>query len=92
MAIKNPVELKQAILIAAITPPDSKEYFDIIWDIHKYKWYNWYQNRHIKKNSQEDIENTEIFKDLEKQHPDIHKAVEENIDFEVRKINGDLDD
>jgi hypothetical protein len=91
MAIKNPVELKLAISIAAITPSDTKKYFDIIWDIHKYKWYNWYQNQHIKKNSPEDKENTEIFKDLESKFPNIHKSVEDNIDFEIQKINGSLD-
>jgi len=87
MAIKTPVELKQAIENAKKTAPESKEFFDIIWDIHKYKWYNWYQHLHIKEGSPEDIENTEIFQDLETNYPQIHEAVEQNIEFEINKLS-----
>lgn len=87
MNIKTPSELKDAITIATTTDPTSKEYFDIIWAIHKYKWYNWYQNLHIKADSPEDIENTEIFKQLEESHPTIHEDIEKNIQFEIDKLN-----
>jgi hypothetical protein len=87
MAIKNPVELKHAIEIAKTLARDTKEYFDIIWDIHKYKWYNWYQNLHIKADSPEDIENTEIFNVLKENDPIIHEDVENNIKYEIDKLN-----
>ena len=92
MAIKNPLDLKLAINLAKETTPESKEYFDLIWDIHKYKWYNWYQNIHIKQDSPEDIENTAIFDELENTHPQIHKDIEKNIEFEIEKMSDELDD
>lgn len=83
--ITNPTELREAIERAKEGDQDA------IWDIHKYKWYNWYLNVHIKPDSQEDIDNTEIFEDLEKNFPDIHKQVEENIAYEVEKLRNDSD-
>lgn len=86
MAIKTPADLKAAILIAITATNETKpSYFDIIWDIHKYKWYNYYQHNFIVKDSPEDKENVEIFKLLEAEYPDIHKAIEKNIEFEIEK-------
>jgi hypothetical protein len=88
MVIKTPADLKAAILIAITATDDTKpSYFDIIWDIHKYKWYNWYCCMHIKKGSAEDLENTQIFYELENNHPSIHLDIERNIDFEIEKTN-----
>jgi hypothetical protein len=86
MAIKTPADLKVAILIAITATNETKpSYFDIIWDIHKYKWYNYYQHNFIAKDSSEDRENGEIFKQLEAEYPDIHIAIEKNIEFEIEK-------
>lgn len=67
---------------------------DAIWAIHKYKWYNWYMNIHIKPDSPEDLENTKIFEELEKQESEIHRQVESNItNFELPKwTTPDFDD
>ena len=79
--IRNPSQLREAIEMAKQGSSDA------IWAIHKYKWYNWYQNIHIKKDSPEDIENTEIFEDLERNYPDIHRKVEDNINYEIAKLS-----
>jgi len=86
MAIKTPADLKAAILIAiTATTNTNPSFFDIIWDIHKYKWYNYYQHNFIAKDSPEDKENELIFKQLEIEHPNIHNAIEKNIEFEIEK-------
>lgn len=86
MPIKTPADLKAAILIAVTATSNTKpSYFDIIWDIHKYKWDNYYQHNFIVKDSSEDKENSEIFKQLEAENPDIHKDIEKNIEFEIEK-------
>lgn len=78
--IRNPSQLREAIDMAKTGNQDA------IWAIHKYKWYNWYMNIHIKEGSPEDIENTEIFNKLGLEHPDIHNQVESNItNFEIPK-------
>jgi hypothetical protein len=79
--ITNPQELREAIERAKTGDTDA------IWDIHKYKWYNWYQNIHIKEGSEMDIENTQIFQELESQYPDIHQQVEKQIDMEIERLN-----
>lgn len=68
MDIKTPEELKQAI--------EQK----LSWDIARYKWYQWYCNTHIKKGTEEDNKNTEIFKELEKTDMSLHQRIEEYID------------
>lgn len=81
--IKTPTELLAAIEIAKL---NDERYVDAIWAIHKYKWYNWYQNVHIKKDTPEDIQNTEIFNRLEVEYPKIHFDIEENIRYEIEKL------
>ncbi len=83
--IRNPSQLREAIEMAKEGNKDA------VWAIHKYKWYQWYQNIHIKKDTPEDQENSIIFKELEEKHPDIHKQVEDNIDYEIKKIQYDID-
>ena len=86
--IRNPEQLKEAIEIAGSHPDN---YQDIIWAIHKYKWYNWYQNLHIKKDSPADIENTRIFNELERMNPNMHYDIEANITYEIEKLESDND-
>jgi hypothetical protein len=81
--IKTPTQLKEAIDIAV--QKDSR-YINTIWNIHKYKWYNWYQNIYIKKDSPDDVENTRIFEALAIDYPEIHKDIEDNIDSEIVKL------
>lgn len=81
--IKNPSDLKEAIEIAKL---HNEQYNDAIYAIHKYKWYNWYQNLHIKKGSVEDAENTAIFDKLKTEHSEIHKDVELNISSEIDRL------
>ncbi len=91
--ITNPEQLKEAIVLAqTATDKTTPSYFDVIWAIHKYKWYNWYLNVHIKCDSPADVENTKIFEALKVDHPKIHEDVEKNISHEVEKINLDIDD
>jgi len=82
--IRNPEQLRVAIEIAKL---NNEFYSDAVWAIHKYKWYNWYQNLHIKENSLEDIENTKIFNQLETEYPSIHVDIEKNIDYEIIKAS-----
>lgn len=84
--IRNPDQLKEAIEIAKLK---DARYTGIIWAIHKYKWYNWYQNLHIKMDSPMDLENTEIFFNLEQTYPEIHQDVELNISFEIENLKND---
>jgi hypothetical protein len=88
IGIKTPIELKEAIEIASL---EDERYVEAIWAIHKYKWYNWYQNIYIKKDSPDDVENTKIFEDLAINYPSISEDVEENINIEIEKLNNDLD-
>lgn len=81
--IRNPSQLREAIELA------KQGNNDAIWAIHKYKWYNWYQNIHIQFGTKEDLENTEIFMKLEEDYPDIHKKVEDNIAYEIHKLESD---
>lgn len=82
--IRNSSQLREAIELAK---QHGADYDDVIWAIHKYKWYNWYQNLHIKADSPEDIENTLIFKNLETEFFEIHSDVEKNISIEIEKLN-----
>lgn len=86
--LKTPTDLLEAIWIAKLK---DERYNDAIWAIHKYKWYNWYQNIYIKKDSPEDIENTDIFNKLQEINPEIHEAVEANITSEINKLVNDID-
>jgi hypothetical protein len=83
--IRNPNQLREAIEMAKTGDKEA------VWAIHKYKWYNWYQNIHIKQGTPEDVENTQIFQELERDHPEIHEQVEDNIEYEIKKLNYDLD-
>lgn len=86
--IRNPIQLKEAIEIAK---QHGENYNDVIWAIHKYKWYNWYQNIYIKADTPDDIENTLLFKDLKENYPEIHLSIESNISYEIDKLNNDID-
>jgi len=81
--ITNPEELREALRLALST----KDNWEYIMVMHKYKWYNWYQNIHIKEGTDADKENTKIFEEIETQHPEIHKLIEDNIDIEIDKLN-----
>jgi len=85
--IRNPQQLIEAIEMAKQHGPD---YDDVIYAIHKYKWYQWYQNLHIKADTPEDVQNTLIFEELKLESPEIHADVELNISFEVEKLNSDM--
>jgi len=87
-AIKTPDELLEIIEIAKRKDTD---YVDAIWAIHKYKWYNWYQNIYIKADSPEDKENTKIFEALFESHPEIDADIEANITYEIKKLEKDSD-
>lgn len=89
--IRDSLDLRNAIE-AAKAPNGEDEYSDAIHAIYKYKWYNWYQNAHVQVDSPTDIENTQIFEELEKDHPNIHKDIEEQIDQELDKLNSDIED
>ena len=86
--IKTPSELLEAIEIAKLK---DERYQAAILAIHKYKWYNWYQNIYIKQDTPEDIENTDIFNKLQETNPEIHEAVEANITSEINKLVEDID-
>ena len=86
--LRTPADLLEAIEIAK---SKDERYKDAVWAIHKYKWYNWYQNIYIKKDTPEDIENTEIFDRLEQTNPEIHADVEANITWEINKLVNDID-
>lgn len=86
MNIKSPADLKIAIELAV--NGDEK----IAYNIYKYKWYNYYQNIHIKQGSAADLENEQIFKELEITHPELHREVEEYIDHEIKRLNLDVAD
>lgn len=86
ISIKTPLQLKEVIEIAKL---QNEEYSDAIYAIHKYKWYNWYQNLHIKAGTPEDIENSLIFNQLMIEYPKIHEDVEINISLELDKLYND---
>jgi hypothetical protein len=86
--IKTPSELREAIEIAKLKDDN---YDDAIWAIYKYKWYNWYQNIHIKQGSPQDEENTEIFNMLNEDYIEIHNAVEGWISYEIEKLSNDIE-
>lgn len=81
--IRNPSQLKEVIEVAK---RHGEDYLDAIYAIHKYKWYNWYQNLHIKEGTDADIENSLIFEELKNNFPDIHSDVELNIDSEIQRL------
>lgn len=86
--IRNPAQLLEVIeMVKTATDTTEPTYGDIIWAIHKYKWYNWYQNIHIKIDSPMDIENSKIFEKIRVELPQIHLDVEKNIDYEIEKLN-----
>ncbi len=75
MNIKTPKELQEAINLAI---SGDKE---IIYDIARFIAYNYYMYTHIKKDSPEDKENERIYKEFEKNHPDLFKEVEEDVNI-----------
>jgi len=75
-SITNPQELREAIELA-------KTDESVIHEIATYKWYNWYQNIHVKKDSPEDIENTQIFDELKQNDPELHAKIEKVIDGKI---------
>lgn len=83
--VKNPSELKIAIEAALQDNTDAFQH------VYKYKWYNYYLNMYIKKDSEMDIENEKIFKELEEKYPKLHKEIEDMIDYEIEKLNHDID-
>jgi hypothetical protein len=87
MFIKNPTQLKEAIE----TSKEKSKYFEAVNAIAKYKWYNYYQHSHIKKGSEEDIQNEKIFEEIQVNHPKLHADVEAQVDWEIMKIQEDLD-
>jgi len=78
--ITNPKELREAIALAKTGDKEA------LHQIHLYKWYNWYQNIHIKEGTPEDIENTEIFNDIKENDPELHKEIEKMIDGQIYKL------
>ena len=84
--IRNPSQLREVIEMAK---QGGEGYQDAIWAIHKYKWYNWYQCIHIKEGTPEDSENTLIFEELKREFPMIHADVENNINYEIEKLNNE---
>lgn len=84
MQIQTSDDLKEAIRL--VLAGDKS----LIFDIFKYKWYNYYQNIHVKVGSETDIANEKTFEDLKINHPKIHKAIEGMIDHEIEKLNSDV--
>lgn len=80
MNIRNPKELEDAII-------DYKGDSDTLLAIVKYKWYNYYQNLHIKRGSKEDLENDKIFEQIKVVLPGLHKLIEKGIDWEIEKLD-----
>lgn len=89
MFIKTPEDLTRAITIAENTTGEKRN--EAIEAIGTYKWYNYYCNIHIKKDSEADKENEKIFKYLEKESPEIHKLVEQRVDMYIGCLEHDLD-
>jgi len=74
MNIKTSNELQEAINLA-ISGNKS-----ILYDIARYIAYNYYFYTHIKKGSETDIKNEEIYRNFEENHYNLWKEVEEMID------------
>ncbi len=90
MFIKSPADLEKAIEIAKTGNESNKN--DAIYAMGTYKWYNYYQNIHIKEGSDADKENERLFKLLEKEAPLIHFAVEKWVDWYIERLGQDIDD
>lgn len=77
MGIKTSEDLKQSIQKAV----DGD--WEVLWDIAVYKLYNYYMGTHIKAGSETDKQNEILFKELEFNHPDLHKEIEKLIDLKL---------
>lgn len=86
MSIKSPADLRIAIQL--YLEGDKT----ICYDIYKYKWYNYYQNIHIKQGSEADVQNEQIFEEIKLTHPKLHQEVEEYIDHEIARLNSGATD
>lgn len=90
MFIKSPVDLEKAIEIAKNGEKSNKE--DALYAIGTYKWYNYYQNIHIKEGTDADKENKRLFELLETEAPEVHKAIEGWVDWYIGRLGIDLQD
>jgi len=89
ISITNSIGLKENLQLLLDNKEDKNIYNEVISAMYKYKWYNFYQNTHIKAGSPEDIENEKIFKDIEDNYPEIHIEVEQLIDNEIDRIDNE---
>lgn len=89
MDIKSTEDLKKAIEIAKNGSETEKN--SIIYDIARYKWYNYYNSTHVKEGSETDKANEKVFDALEEEHLEIHELIETRIDGIIAKINLDID-
>lgn len=90
MFIKSPADLEKAIEIAKNGSETTKK--DALYAMGTYKWYNYYQNIHIKEGSDADKENERLFKLLEIEAPNVHKSIESWVDWYIEKLGQDLQD
>ena len=79
MDIKTSQQLQEAIVLAK---DDSKE---ILYDIARYIAYNYYMHCHIKKDSQQDLNNDMLYKQFKQDSPELYKEVEQLIDMIYEK-------
>lgn len=77
MGIKTSHDLDAAISRAI------KGDLDILWDIAVYKLYNYYMSIHVEHGSKTDLENEQLFNELQLNHPEIHRRIEELIDQKI---------
>jgi len=87
--IKTPQDLGEAIVIALNGTPQQVE--EAISAIGTYKWYNYYCNIHIKKDSDADKENENIFDRLQKEFPEEHKLIEDRVNVYIERLAKDVD-
>lgn len=83
MGIKTSAELQQSLEASLRGDKDA------IWDIAIYKLYNFYIQTHIKHGTEEDQKNEEIFKKIEKDHPELHTEIESIIDYKIKSWEAD---
>jgi hypothetical protein len=87
--IKSPEDLRNAIKKLETCQDSGKD--EIINAIGTYKWYNYYQNTHIKVGSDADKDNEIIFKEIENTNITLHDAIEEIVDVYIDRLNKDVD-
>jgi hypothetical protein len=86
MNIKSPSELQEAIDNLVLGDKH------MCYDIARYVTYNYYMYTHIKKDSEEDLENEKIYKKFEQEHNELYNDVEKQVDFLFKRMSSDLDD